>query len=526
MIDARTETPRRGRRAAAAAFRELLRRRAPTDGEAAVPLVAAFPEGAPCPDDDGAAPVLLPLDTPLPLFAALFDNEDARAFVSDPGCGGGVPVPARFARFVPALVELTRECGDLTADAWARVDVRALAEAAAFFMVPRDAVARIVELGFHRRAVAAACPAIAEAIAADSASRMAIAAQGPRLDPWSTLRRVDGPVPWASADVAGAPALLAEFADPAPLVGAAAAPPDALAMDPLAARVLREFENVVVAGGAALFSVLPRIEAGDVDYFVWGVRGTAEADALLRGILRVFLDFDPSLAVACVSENAVTVNVNGVLHQVVLRLYDTPDQLLHGFDLAASEVLVRANHALPGAPLEAWCTAKFLAAVAHGAVWVDPGRQSLSYVMRMWKYWLKGFLILLFGLDDRGDVRGDVFTACDVGSLPGLGLLLRMENDVRQFMHWRGYTASDPRRVWLVERQLRVMCRKHGLSRSDYARPDAAPRHLPLARILDERAAMPLAWVPSDPARVRGSFHPVDDLFYHGAVCPVAMMNT
>ena len=500
----------------------LTLRRAPPitpDADAVIPLLSRFP---PTEEGEEGVDLSFPMDTPLPLFRAIAADliaaatEDAR-----------VPVPGRHARHIPALVQILRPRGDLSPQQWAAVDMRALTDAAAYFMVPADTLARLLELGFHRRIVAQTCPQIAEAIARESVIRVDLAAAAP----WSRLTCLSGRprVPCATVGVGAAPKLLSVIPpviqySTVPLRDLTMGPP--LAVDPLYETILREYDHVVIAGGAALGAVVPEVVGEDVDLFLWGVKGEA-ANAMVSSILCMLRDRYHAELSVYVTENAITVKLDdGTACQIILRYYDTPEQILTGFDIAASKVLLRANHALPDKPIEAWCTPEFEAAIAHGAVWVDPCMQSPSYTLRTWKYWFKGFDVLLFGSEDRSTIVPTVFTATDLADVMGIGCMLRVENDVRQRLHARRMIPDANRVVVpfqaasIIRSYIYALRKQPSLHLSNYAATPVPLRNMGLPQVLADLARSAVAWSCAGPDSPRS-----DQLFYHGSICPLTLLS-
>ena len=143
----------------------------------------------------------------------------------------------------------------------------------------------------------------------------------------------------------------------------------------------------------------------DIDIFVLGQEDATNDVRELRAKLNE--QFDQVLTF--VSEHAVTFvcgdknvlgsylpNVRKHVVQVILRKYKLVDEILHGFDLPASQVaLVKTEDGI-----RAWGTHSFFAAQATGSIWLDPERQSKTFLTRALKYqFFKGYMILLFGLN-------------------------------------------------------------------------------------------------------------------------------
>lgn len=116
----------------------------------------------------------------------------------------------------------------------------------------------------------------------------------------------------------------------------------------------------------------------------------------MHAVLALVPDYD----VLLVSERAITIRrkSDDMNLQIILKTYDSPDAILHSFDLPACKVLLTATRDGTAKGLEAWCTESFLFSVAHQVLWLDPGRFNAMYALRLCKYRLKGFRVVLLGV--------------------------------------------------------------------------------------------------------------------------------
>lgn len=279
---------------------------------------------------------------------------------------------------------------------------------------------------------------------------------------------------------------------------------------------LLQLGNVVIAGGAALNHVTGHYidQSSDVDIFIWGL-DEQQADAKLMEVLRL-LD-----GKAIKSDNAVNIMAAGILYQVVLRLYSSPDEVLHGFDIQACKVCLTWQ----GTRVVAHCTPSFEAAMQLKAVWVDPERQSQSYAARLVKYWTKGFDVLLFGLD-RSDIDPEVF-GLPIAQLHGMAKLLRLEREIRCSHQDAGLSSACLWRVRRVIRRTKVMVEDYAVEASFFGKLYALVQcfmvdvlhyftPLPEKRGLRGVKAIDVVWRKRDPGSqtVIGSFHPEEECFY------------
>lgn len=280
--------------------------------------------------------------------------------------------------------------------------------------------------------------------------------------------------------------------------------------------------NVVIAGGHALASTTPDRSAEDIDVFIWGC-SEAEAAEKIKKI------FDISEAVAGYkSDHAITLFGYHQI-QIILRLYKSPAEILHGFDLPASKVLLVKN---PSGVIEAWCTQSYLLCLKYNSIWTDPERQSQTYTIRLLKYYNKGFNVLLFGLD-RNKINMKIFYTPLV-SLKGMAQIVKAE----QLLHEKQYSDNCYNNVYYNSHYLKKMFTMSGLPSADYD-GDYGMQNLKFSRRDPnntgtvttyerygykqtegtlENAILMIKWRTQDPGSqtVIGSFHPENFDFFAG----------
>jgi hypothetical protein len=174
---------------------------------------------------------------------------------------------------------------------------------------------------------------------------------------------------------------------------------------PEIAAVLRDLENVCVAGGAACMPFCG--DFGDVDLFVYGLG--AERAALWRKADEVAARVRDAFSDArCVTETLSP----GVLTffvfrghecpsltiQLILRAYATLSAAVHGFDVGSCSVCYDGRVARM-TRLAAFC-------VAHRVNVVHPPYRSPSYVHRLVKNFGRGFALVFVGLRRGALERG------------------------------------------------------------------------------------------------------------------------
>ncbi len=188
-----------------------------------------------------------------------------------------------------------------------------------------------------------------------------------------------------------------------------------------------DLTNILIAGGAVCNAVLNLHRANDVDFFIYGIHDT---DAAIERIRKLFEAIEGAHAAVhraafdkkekehllmyqnsrmhktyqageyreyipentmVRTQNYVSMHLQGVEYQVILRLYDTKSQILHGFDMGPSAI------GFDGKAI--WVSSLGRLSYEYGINAVDISRRSLSMEYRLKKYLDRGFKIVLPGLD-------------------------------------------------------------------------------------------------------------------------------
>lgn len=296
--------------------------------------------------------------------------------------------------------------------------------------------------------------------------------------------------------------------------------------------------NVVVAGGCAL-DMIGIASGSDVDLFVWGLPTSKAATEHVKRIVRELgRDHIDSIYV---TDNAVTIHLyerrqeawRGIpkwTFQIILRLYGTPDEVLHGFDIQACKACAAVVDGQP----RYYGTQSFVKSAMDGIVWADPERQSMSYAARLSKYWAKGFDVLLPGVEDRRRIDPEVY-ACNPQRLHGMALQLRIEREVRAAFYEKAnskkYVDRQQYLAAALNRLKTTGCYKHDYMKNSRGRGSSmtylyglmltlwrdALRAVRIARDNEEQLN-DLKWTVRDPGSqtVIGSFYPEQYDFYDG----------
>lgn len=157
--------------------------------------------------------------------------------------------------------------------------------------------------------------------------------------------------------------------------------------------VLRKFPGrVALAGGAVLGMMCPLSAPGhDLDLFVIGLN-EVEARAVVAEIERAI----PTSRHVRTSHAVTAVDAtSGSVIQVVLRIYESMEELLHGFDMAPSRAAIVFDADIDS--FAARCTESWVAAVRHMAFALEFDRWGAVTVPRAFKYMHKGFSVLVPG---------------------------------------------------------------------------------------------------------------------------------
>ncbi|KAL0229587.1 hypothetical protein GEMRC1_014204 [Eukaryota sp. GEM-RC1] len=91
------------------------------------------------------------------------------------------------------------------------------------------------------------------------------------------------------------------------------------------------------------------------------------------------------------TKNSITINVEQMTIQIILRLYSSPSEVLHGFDLGSSAVGYDGS--------QVWLTSLGMLSYSSMINVVDTTRRSTTYERRLRKYFDRGFMIVLPHLD-------------------------------------------------------------------------------------------------------------------------------
>lgn len=188
-----------------------------------------------------------------------------------------------------------------------------------------------------------------------------------------------------------------------------------------------DLTNILIAGGAVSNAVTNMRCAKDVDFFIYGIHDTDKAVERIRSLFEaieaahavrhranfdknekeillryqngsmlrpykasVYPGYEPDSTMVR-TQNYVSLHLKGVEYQVILRLYDSKSQILHGFDMGPAAI------GFDGKAI--WVSSLGRLSYEYGINALDISRRSLSMEYRLKKYFDRGFKLVLPRLD-------------------------------------------------------------------------------------------------------------------------------
>jgi hypothetical protein len=152
--------------------------------------------------------------------------------------------------------------------------------------------------------------------------------------------------------------------------------------------------HIVIAGGSlstiAALSRIPNFYHSyeDVDIFFYGFKCEDDATQCLKRLVNVMFEGNRPVGFKR-SKHALTLQCVGADIQFILRLYDTKEQILAGFDLSSSQILFDTDFTFQA-------TLAGAIFMITGFSYVDMGKRSISYSSRLTKYVHNKAAIFLF----------------------------------------------------------------------------------------------------------------------------------
>lgn len=159
-----------------------------------------------------------------------------------------------------------------------------------------------------------------------------------------------------------------------------------------------DMSNLVLAGGSVAYHLTGRGSFSDLDFFIYGLKTPEEAT---ERALRLIEDLEDTCQYGAIidrSRGAISLHRSGIWGsenkptiQIILRLYTSIEQILHGFDLGCCAVGFDGS--------KVWTTTRGEFCIKNSINVVDTTRRSLSFETRLHKYLLRGYEIVFPKLD-------------------------------------------------------------------------------------------------------------------------------
>ena len=206
-----------------------------------------------------------------------------------------------------------------------------------------------------------------------------------------------------------------------------------------------DFNNLLIAGGSVMNLLFDERGVKDIDIFIYGLKDEKSATEKISSIIKQFYlnilkikkgrkspsdnkmtheeivklhndekhmyDKNISKKIDVIyNGNTVSVFVDGLTIQFILRLYKTKSEILHGFDLGSSSI------GFDGSQIYFTTLSKFC--YENMVNIFDGTRRSTTYEIRLVKYFNKGFSIILPNLDvgklDRRNLKYNLLEVCEL----------------------------------------------------------------------------------------------------------------
>jgi hypothetical protein len=166
-----------------------------------------------------------------------------------------------------------------------------------------------------------------------------------------------------------------------------------------------DFTNMIVAGGAVRNVLSQESELpSDIDIFFYGMESEDEATNKADEIIKEIMEITDDDILVTITNNVINILIeNNVKIQIIMRLYSSISEILHGFDLGSSAVGFDGKHT--------YFTTLSKFSYENMVNIVDTTRRSTSYEYRLVKYFNYGFDIVIPNLniakyvDESTDVK-------------------------------------------------------------------------------------------------------------------------
>lgn len=181
-----------------------------------------------------------------------------------------------------------------------------------------------------------------------------------------------------------------------------------------------DWSNIFCAGGCILGNIATDnngYRGKDIDLFIYGVQSDDEANRILKRIHDCVNKNTKGNFTTKQTMNAITIITPYPFRpvQIILRQYQTPAEVLLGFDIDSCTVGYDGN--------DVYAMDRFKRSMTKFYNLVNLYRRSTIYESRLFKYSLRGFAVIVPYLR-MNDVRKDLFNNQTAKTMTGLGKLL------------------------------------------------------------------------------------------------------
>nr|QBK90140.1 MAG: hypothetical protein LCPAC102_00500 [Pithovirus LCPAC102] len=142
---------------------------------------------------------------------------------------------------------------------------------------------------------------------------------------------------------------------------------------------VEKYKNNILVAGGYVYSMLYNTYSPDIDIFIHSC-DYITAEKIIKSIFINIAKIMKMNIYIIRTKNAITLkcNIYNIEFQIILRLYGSPSEILHGFDVDSCCLGCDGN--------DIWMTKKAYYALTHGYNTVDFNRLSPSYESRLCKY--------------------------------------------------------------------------------------------------------------------------------------------
>lgn len=205
-------------------------------------------------------------------------------------------------------------------------------------------------------------------------------------------------------------------------------------------------ENVIIAGGSVLHALTAdsNIRTGgglwgiksDIDLFFYGMSSKQEANELVRRLFRALAE-DNERWVIMRCQGVINIHDDSTKIQIVLRLYDTPAEILIGFDVDCCACCFTGD--------DVKITKRCHSALVSGLNVLNPLHawpKKASYELRLGKYAARGFAVYVPGLPKNRIGYSDQIQKSKLKDLKGIARFIKTDIEMNTACPVYSYDVS------------------------------------------------------------------------------------